>query len=238
MKRRNNILITGASRGVGEKIAITFAEAGYTVCAVARNMTEAPLSRSALADTKQIRCYNADVTQECDVIRLMGMIAEEFESIEVLVNNAGSAIIKPFFEITLAEWNQVIDSNLTAAFLCTKHAFPLMKKNPDRKKHIFMMLSIASESGFPGWSAYCSAKFGALGFTEALRQELMEHTIKITGIISGAIRTTLWDNLPGDWDKSKMLDPQIIANTILEIYHKPGDVSVEKVVLMPPGGVL
>jgi 3-oxoacyl-[acyl-carrier protein] reductase len=231
------VLITGASRGVGEKIALTFADTHFKVIAVSRNITRSAFYQSIAQRNKDITCYDADVTREEDVRNLMDKVALEYTSIDILVNNAGIAMVKPFHEITLKEWKQVLDINLTAVFLCIKYAFPLMKKEPLRKKHIFNMLSIASQAGFPGWSAYCAAKFGALGFTEAIRQELKEYRIRITGIISGATNTTLWDNLPGTWDKSQMLEPQTVADTIKEIYDKPDDAVIEKIVLMPKGGI-
>jgi len=231
------VLVTGASRGVGEKIALTFADAHFKVIAVSRNITRSAFYQSSAERSKDIMCYDADVTREADVRKLMDKIAEENTSIDILVNNAGIARVKPFNEITLEEWKEVLDINLTAVFLCIKYAFPLMKKEPQRKKHIFNMLSIASQAGFPGWSAYCAAKFGTLGFTEAIRQELKEYRIRITGIISGATNTTLWDNLPGTWDKRQMLEPQTVADTVKEIYDKPDDAVIEKIVLMPRGGI-
>ena len=237
MRMKGVVLVTGASRGVGERVALKFADDNYKIIAVSRKITISDFHKDVASKKRNIVCYDADITNEKDVIRLIGKIAEKNESIDVLVNNAGIALVKPFYETTLAEWNEVMTINLTAVFLCTKYAFPLMKKNPRIKKHIFNMLSIASETGFSDWSAYCAAKFGALGFTESIRQELSEHGIKITGIVSGATNTTLWNNLPGRWDKSKMLDPQTVADTIKEIYDKPDDSVVEKIIIMPKGGV-
>lgn len=237
MNQKGVILITGASRGVGEKVARTFADDNFDVVAVSRHITTSAFFQSLKAGASSISCHDVDVTCEKDVKELIHIIEKEHEHLDILVNNAGGALVKPFYEYSLAEWNEAIALNLTSMFLCTKYALPLMKRNVHIKKHIFNMLSIASETAFPEWSSYCAAKFGALGFTESIRKELSLLNIRVTGIVSGATDTALWDSIPGTWNKKLMLDPQCIADVIKEVYHKPEETVVEKIVIMPKSGI-
>src|SRR4030042_2554994 len=222
---------------MGEKIALKFLEDNFGVLAVSRNISTSLLSQSIVPARCGISFYGADVSQEEDVIRLMEHIAAMTDSVDVVVNGTGLTVVKPFHELTINEWNDVIGANLTALFLCMKHALPFMKKNMWRKKHIFNILSIAAERSFPGWSVYCAAKAGALGFTEAIRPELLEHGIRLTAILPGATNTSLWDVLPGTRTRHVMLDPQVIADTIKDIYDTPNEAVLEKVIIMPKSGV-
>jgi NAD(P)-dependent dehydrogenase (short-subunit alcohol dehydrogenase family) len=237
MKEKGFVLITGGGGGMGEKIALKFLEDNFRVLAVSRNISTSYLSQSIAFSRSGISFFEADVSNENDVIRLMEHVAAITEGIDVLVNGTGLTVVKSFHETTMNEWNDVMGANLTALFICTKYALPLMKKSTGRKKHVFNILSIAAERSFPGWSVYCAAKAGALGFTEAIRSELLEHGIRLTAILPGATNTSLWDTVPGTWNRQVMLDPQVIADTIKDIYDMPDEAVLEKVILMPKSGV-
>ncbi len=238
MEDKPLILITGASKGIGEKIATLFAEDNYIVVAISRNIKSSSFYNFYAKHKENLICYEADISKEKDIKSIMNNIAKINESIDILVNNAGICIVKPFYMITGKEWNEIIKTNLTSLFLFTKYALPLMQKRENIKKHIFNILSIASERAFRNWSAYCASKFGALGFSECIRQELTDFNIKITSILPGATDTELWNKVPGNWDRKKMLNPNIIAQVIKETYEKPKEASIEKIIILPEAGEL
>jgi len=238
MQDKPLILITGASKGIGEKIATLFAEDNYIVVAISRNIKASAFYKTYAKHKENLICYEADISKEKDIKIIMNNIAKINESIDILINNAGTCVVKPFYKLTAKEWNGVIKTNLTSIFLFTKYALPLMQKRNEIKKHIFNILSIASERAFKNWSAYCASKFGALGFSECIRKELIDFNIKMTTILPGATDTELWNKVPGNWDRRKMLDPNIIAQIIKETYEKPKEANIDKIIIMPEAGEL
>ncbi len=105
--------------------------------------------------------------------------------------------------------------------------------------HIFNIGSNASKIGFPNWSAYCASKFGLLGFSNSIREELRERGIKVSAILPGPTNTPLWSSLgKKKWDKSKMMEPKSVAEMIVHVYNQPQDVQTEEVYIIPSSGGL
>ena len=174
-----------------------------------------------------------DVTAEPDVQRLIERAAAD-SRIDVVVCNAGTAAVAPFHELTLDDWERTLRVTLTGTFLVCKHAVAHMQAGG----HIFTLASIAGRSGFPNWSAYSAAKFGVLGFTEAIRAELRPRQIRVTAVIPGAVDTALWDTIPGEWNRANMLQPEDVARAIVRAADEPPHVSVDEIVLGHIAGTL
>jgi NAD(P)-dependent dehydrogenase (short-subunit alcohol dehydrogenase family) len=218
-------LITGASRGIGRAIAEKLAAENVTLLLHGRDTV-------ALAETRK------GVEPHCSkVIPLIhdlatsagisNLIAEVGAPIDLLVNNAGVAIVKPFGEITQIEWEQTVGVNITAPFMLTQHFAPRMPPGSS----VVNILSIAAKTGFANWSAYCMSKFALEGFSQSLREELREHKIRVINIYPAATATNIWNSIEGDWPRKKMISPKDVASAVAYALSRPADVALENISL-------
>ena len=146
-------------------------------------------------------------------------------AIDLLVNNAGVAVVKPFSEITEIEWEQTVGVNITAPFLLIQHFAPRMPPGSS----IVNILSIAARTGFANWSAYCMSKFALEGFSQSVREELREHRIRVINVYPGATDSEIWNNIPGTWPREKMISAQEVASAVAFALSRPPNVSVENI---------
>jgi NAD(P)-dependent dehydrogenase (short-subunit alcohol dehydrogenase family) len=183
-------LITGASRGLGKAIAVALAEAGARLVLTARDQPllqqTAEIARTLGAE---VLVHPVDVTVETEIAALKHAVVAKFGTIQILVNNAGMNIRKPATDFTLSEWRQVLDTNLTSAFLMCRDFVPLMKGQGYGR--ILNLTSIMSHIALPGRTAYCASKAGLLGFTRALALELAPEKITVNGISPGPFATEI-----------------------------------------------
>jgi NAD(P)-dependent dehydrogenase (short-subunit alcohol dehydrogenase family) len=225
-------VVTGANRGIGLAIAQALAAEGCDVLLSARNTTKL---KSAAAQVKGGRAitHACDVRDPKSVAGLFAVAKREFGSLDILINNAG--IAQPVVgtdELSLEQWNDVIATNLTGVFLCTRAALPLMKAGST----IVNNLSIAAVTSFPKFSAYDASKRGALGFTNSLREELRERKIRVIALIPGATNTEIWDQFMPDADRDTMMTAESVAATMLHALTLPEGTVVEEVRMLPVVG--
>lgn len=186
-------LITGASKGLGRAMALALAGAGARLALASRNLEQ--LNETAAAARQlgaEAAVFQADVTDETQVRRLEKEVVAKFGKLQILINNAGINIRKPITELTLAEWRQVMDTNVTGVFLICRSFVPHMKGQGYGR--ILNLTSIMSHVAIAGRTAYCASKTGLLGLTRALALELAPDRITVNGISPGVIGTEL--NLP------------------------------------------
>src|SRR5438309_6296750 len=208
MKR---ILITGASRGIGRAIAEELAAPDVTLLLHGRDTV-------ALAETckaVQDRCAGVvklihDLATEKGGSGVIAQVGNE--PLDVLVNNAGIAVVKPFREITPDQWRQTLGVNVTAPFLLMQRFAGQMPPGSS----VVNILSIAAKAGFPNWSAYCMSKFALEGFSQSIRGELREHRIRVINIYPAATNTEIWDDVAGDWPREKMIAPEEVASVVVD----------------------
>jgi NAD(P)-dependent dehydrogenase (short-subunit alcohol dehydrogenase family) len=183
-------LITGASRGLGKAIALALAGADAQLALVSRDMAQlAETAKAARASGGLAENFRADVTSEEQVEQLRRDVEARFGKIHILVNNAGINIRKAVTDFTLAEWNQVMETNLTGPFLLCRAFVPAMKGQGYGR--ILNLTSIMSHVAIAGRSAYAASKTGLLGFTRALALELAPEKITVNGISPGPFATEL-----------------------------------------------
>jgi NAD(P)-dependent dehydrogenase (short-subunit alcohol dehydrogenase family) len=154
--------------------------------------------------------------------------------IDVLVNNAGIAVVKPFAEITQVEWEQTLGVNVTAPFMLTQHFAPRMAPGST----IVNVLSVAAKTGFPDWSAYCTSKFALEGFSQCVRAELRQHNIRVINVYPAATNTEIWNKVGGDWPRDKMMAPDEVAGAIAYALSMPNQVAMENITLTSVAGDL
>ena len=183
-------LITGASKGLGKAIAVALAEAGARLALVSRD--EGLLARTA----EEIRLkggaadlFPADVSVEEQVRDLERRVVDRFGQLQILINNAGINLRKPVTEFTLEEWNRILHTNLTSAFLMCRSFVPHMKGQGYGR--IINMTSMMSHVALPHRTAYAASKAGLLGFTRALALELALDGITVNGISPGPCATEI-----------------------------------------------
>ncbi len=227
------ILITGASRGIGRAIAEALAAPEARLLLHGRD-------EGALAETKQAveaRGASAEIVL-CDLAdaaattRMAEAVARE--PLDVLINNAGLATVKPLGDLSLGEWQRTMEVNVTAPFLLTQKLAPVL---PDGGS-IVNILSIAAKAGFPGWSSYCASKFALEGFTQAVRAELRPRGIRVINIYPAATDTEIWSGVAGEWPREKMMAAAQIAEAVRFALAQPPSVTVENVTLGSTAGAL
>jgi NAD(P)-dependent dehydrogenase (short-subunit alcohol dehydrogenase family) len=183
-------LITGASKGLGRAIALALAEAGARVALVARSLD---LLNETAAAVRQLggeaAVFQTDLREEAQVFRLEKAVAGEFGKVQILVNNAGMNIRKPVTDFTLAEWREVMGTNVDGVFLMCRSFVPQMRGQGYGR--ILNLTSIMSHVGLPGRTAYAASKTALLGFTRALALELAPEKITVNGISPGPVATEM-----------------------------------------------
>src|SRR5881296_1627601 len=219
-------LITGASRGIGRAIAETLAADDAELLLHGRDTVALEQTRKAV----EPRCAKV-VLLIHDLAKPLGvsdLIAEVGKGpIDLLVNNAGIAVVKPFTEITAVEWEQTVGVNITAPFMLMQHFAPEMPPGAS----IVNILSIAAKTGFANWSAYCMSKFALEGFFQSAREELREHKIRVINIYPAATDTNIWNSVEGDWPRKKMISPKDVASAVAYALSRPADVALENISL-------
>lgn len=212
-------VVTGASSGIGLAIADALTAAGALVL---------PVSRS--------KGFPADVSDPLAVRRLFGHVRKTWGHLDVLVNSAGVAEAAPLRSTSDEMWRRAIAVNLTGTFLCCRAALDLML--PRKRGHIVNILSVASLEVFPNNAAYCASKFGALGLTRVLREEVRAAGIRVTAVLPGAVDTPIWKNYWADAPREKMMQPGDVAQAVLAALTARDSAVTEEIVLRSVSGRL
>jgi 3-oxoacyl-[acyl-carrier protein] reductase len=224
--RVKRYLITGASRGIGRAIAEKLAGKDVELLLHGRDAV-------ALIQTRKI------VEPQCAKVTLLihdlatsrgvsDLIAEVARApIDLLVNNAGIAIVKPFTEITSIEWEQTVGVNVTAPFLLTQSFAPRMPPGSS----IINILSVAARTAFPNWSAYCMSKFALEGFSRCVREELRDRKVRVINIYPAATDTDIWSQVEGKWPRERMMSATQVADAVEFALTRPMETLVENITL-------
>lgn len=232
-------LITGASSGIGKATALAFAKAGINLALVGRSPDKLAAVAESVADVGvTAKTYVVDLSQTDRVSTKIAAIAADFDNLDILVNNAGMAYTGTMGDMPLADWQRVIDLNLTSVFQCIHGILPYMRQ---RQSGIIVNISsIASKQVFPNWGAYSVSKFGLMALTQAIAGEERANGIRVSAICPGSVNTPLWDTdtVQADFDRSAMLTPEMVAQGILYTVLAPAGAVVEELVIMPSGGAL
>lgn len=228
MTTSRTVVITGASRGIGRATALRLAETGTRLVLGARGPEELARTAEAVRATgAEVLAVPCDVTDEAQVQRLLAAATQGGNSIDLLVNSAGGALIAPIAELEAAEWRLALETLLTGVFLTCKHAMPHLREG----SLTVNVASVAAKQAFPGWGAYVSAKAGLLAFTNVLREELRPRGVRVTALLPAATDTPLWEGLPGEWNRANMLQPDDIARAIADLAALPPYATVEELTI-------
>ena len=183
-------VVTGASKGLGKAMALAMAAEGAGIALVSRNREQLEGVANEISAAGGVAAiFPADVTSEDQVRKIEHDIAARFGKVHILVNNAGVNVRKPVTDLSLAEWNSVLDTSLTAAFLMCHYFVPHMKGQGYGR--ILNMTSIMAWVSLPGRTAYSASKSALLGMTRALALELASEGITANGISPGPFATEM-----------------------------------------------
>ena len=228
--------ITGATKGIGRSTAISFANAGWDLILLSRNMESMEKLKSELLNTKsKVSLVKCDLSNPPEIEHCVMESIEKYGCTSVLINNAGCAFNGPLVEMDLKQWEQTIQINLTSVFQICSSIVPQMRKNGGL---VINVSSHASYNAFPQWGAYCISKSALTMFTKCLREEERSNSIRACTITLGSVNTPLWDSesINSDFDRTSMLSSSEVADTILYMAQKPESQLIEDLILMPSGG--
>ena len=188
-------LITGSTRGIGKETALLLLQKGLNVIISSRSQDNVENVIEEILDKfpskkENILGLKCDVSKHSEVKTLVNVSVKRFGSIDILVNNASIVYYKSIINTTEEEWNKTIDTNLKGSFLFIKELLPYMIENKSGGI-IINVSSGAGKSGFPNLSAYCASKFGIIGLTEGVAQEVANNNVKVIAICPGGVDTKM-----------------------------------------------
>jgi 3-oxoacyl-[acyl-carrier protein] reductase len=207
-------LITGASRGIGEEIARRLAKEKVNLALIARDENKLKkIKDELLKENVEIFILPIDLTENNAPKFVIEKVMEYFGRLDILINNAGTALSKPLLETSEEEWNNLMTINAKVPYFLCKYAIPYLKKS-----EIPTIINISSVVGYKGYinqSAYTASKHALHGFTKVLAQEVHEYGIRVHLISPGGVATDLVNKVRPDLEKSSLIQPYEIAEIIV-----------------------
>lgn len=231
MDRRNQVaLITGAGRGIGRAIAVALARLGMKCALNARTAAE-------LEETASLVCQyggeaiviRADLADQEAPDTLIAETVQHFDRLDVLINNAGMLLVKPFADTTMEEYDRMMAVNLRAPFALAKAALPYLSASTAAT--IINIASAAGKRFYPNQSVYCASKHGLLGLNKVLAAELRSQGIRVHAICPGGVATEMTSNQRPDWMPDDLMAPEDIANTVTYLLHMSARATVDEIAM-------
>jgi NAD(P)-dependent dehydrogenase (short-subunit alcohol dehydrogenase family) len=225
-------IITGGNSGIGKAIALAYAKEGAKLVLAARRAE--PLQ--AVAD--QIKsaggaalAVKTDITKEADVLALFEAAMAAHGRVDVLINNAGTATREPADQLPLAQWQKVIDVNLTGAFLCAREAFKIMKRQGGGR--IINIGSVSAKVPRPNTIAYAASKFGLEGLTRALALEGREHRVLVSILHPGNTVSNLGPAAQIGTNPEGRMEAEDLAQVAVLMAKLPPEVNMLESLVLP-----
>jgi NAD(P)-dependent dehydrogenase (short-subunit alcohol dehydrogenase family) len=222
--------ITGASRGIGLATAHTLGRMGAKVAICARD--RARLDRAAAELQREgisVFAAAADVTETRQIAAFIADAEKSLGPIEILVNNAGIGYFGPFHQATEATWDSILDTNLKSVFLASKEISPGMIAR--RSGHIINIASLAGKNAFANGAIYCASKWGLVGMTQCMAEDLRAYGIRVSAICPGSVATEFSPH--AGKDPSKMLQSEDVAHAVAMLVTQAPQSFISEVLLRP-----
>jgi 3-oxoacyl-[acyl-carrier protein] reductase len=207
-------IVTGGSKGIGLAIARAFLDRGMQVTISGRNHADLASAARALKGGEKVHAVLADVRNPADAQLLVDDTVKRFGGVDVLVNNAGIGKFANVADMSLDDWRQILETNLSGVFHCTRAAIPAMKARG--AGFIINISSLAGKNPFAGGAAYCASKAGLNAFSEALMQEVRHDNIRVSYVLPGSVSTGFGDrgsSGEADWK----LTPEDVARVVVDL---------------------
>jgi len=206
-------VIVGATGGIGSAVTRKLAAQGVHLVLAARDINKLDNLASEFLTPSHLLPVQTDITDPQQVEMLMNKAVGQFGQIDILINAAGAGILKQWNKLEPADLEKMIDLNLKGCFYTTTAAANVMKEK--QSGHICNIIGILGKHTMPMAAAYCASKFGAVGFSKCIAEELKRYGIKTTLFYFGGIDTPFWDNISLKVDRKKMLSAETAADAIL-----------------------
>jgi NAD(P)-dependent dehydrogenase (short-subunit alcohol dehydrogenase family) len=231
---RGPAVVSGAGSGIGRAVAVALGRRGHFLELLGRRRE--PLEETLGLAGAPGWVWPCDVRDPDALARVAREVVGTRGAPEVVVPAAGVTAIAPLEELAPERFRESVDTNLLGVFHLFRAFLPAMKAAG--RGHLVPILSTAATRGFPGWSAYCASKWGLRGLVAALREELAGSGVLLTAVYPGATDTAIWDEVPGEWDRSRMVPVEEVARALLYALDFEPPALVEEVHLGPAGGAL
>lgn len=223
-------LITGSSRGIGLAIARKIGQMGAAVSICARHSDVLETARQALdKDGISVLATPTDVTRSEQVERLVSATHSRLGEIGIVVNNAGVGWFGPLHEASESDWDRIIDTNLKAPFLLLRRVAPLMIRRGSG--HFIQIGSLAGKNAFAGGGLYCASKWGLLGMSYSVAEDMRSHGIRVSVVCPGSVLTEFSPHKGKDPDK--LLKPEDVAHAVGMILLEQPQSFISEVLLRP-----
>ena len=225
-------IVTGGSRGIGLAIARALVHDGVQVTVTGRSAAHLSAARPKIeaAGPGKVETLQADVRKHDEVARAVNATVARFGGLDILINNAGIGIFAEVASMTVEQWNEVIETNLTGVYHACHAAVPHLKKRGGG--YIVNISSLAGKNPFTQAAAYCASKAGLNAFSEALMQELRYDNIRVSYVMPGSVATGFsnGDEQKGaDWKTS----PNEVAEVVLDLLRLNSRSLASRVELRP-----
>lgn len=232
-----NVVITGASQGMGKAIATKFAAEGYDLLLTSKNknrLSECVTELRALSQNVGILSYSADLSLKTEAQGFGKWVLDQNKPIDILINNAGYFLPGSIYNEEDGTLEKMIEINLYSAYHLTRVLLPKMMEQ--KQGHIINMCSIASLNAYRNGGSYSISKFALMGFSKNLREELKPYNIKVTAVYPGAVYTSSWKS--AGIDESRIMGVNDVAEIIYTTSKLSPQACVEDIVLRPQLGDL
>ena len=227
------VLIVGAGRGIGRCVAELFSQANANVVITSRNIAEL-LELEYKLNSKgnpNILAIEADAANQTNVKNLVEAVRKKFGSIDYLIHTAGLGILKPFGELTLQNFNDLIDANVRTAFNVFQAVLPIMSEQ--KFGRVVAVPGILGKAPMMQAFAYCAAKYALTGMVNCLKDEYKRFGIRFSLMHFGGVDSTFWDNITMKVQRDKMLSVEAAAKAIFFAATQEGEGVMSEIVLMP-----
>lgn len=223
-------VVTGGTRGIGRAIAASLLRAGAAVaiCGRTRESVDQAITELKQSTGGDVFGHPADVSNSDHVSRFFDVVESRWDSLDILVNNAGAGVFRGIQDLTLEDWRNTIELNLSGVFYCCHYGLPLMRKRGEG--YIIQISSLAGINAFAGGAAYNASKFGLNGFSEAIMQDLRYENIRVSYVMPGSVATGFSPGSdPSDWK----IAPEDVAEVVLNLLRMPNRTLVSRVEIRP-----
>lgn len=225
-------LISGASQGIGESLAYLFAKTGYNVLLLARDGLKLETICSEINSGEgSAHFLPIDLTNAEEVLQKLPSFLDQFQPVNVLINNAGCGIFGPMEDFSLADYDRVMDLNLKASFLLTSLVLKGMKE--ERSGHVIAVASDVSKRTFARGSLYCASKYAQDALFSALRKEVRPFGIKVSVVYPGLTDTAFHPVKEPESVTKQWLTADQVAQAVLFIAEAPDQVVIDELMIHP-----
>ncbi len=222
-------LITGGSKGIGLEVARSLLSIGYKVCITGRSQESLKRAEDNLSAGSALKTVAVDVRSYDDMADAVASVESDWGHIDVVVANAGVGHFAPIQELSIDQWNDTIDINLTGVFYTVKATLSSLSNS---QGYLITIASLAGTNFFARGTAYNASKFGLVGFTQAAMLDLRHEGIKVTTIMPGSVSTYFNGRVPSDADAWK-IQPEDIGQMVVDLLDMPPRTLPSKIEVRP-----